>query len=143
MSIKIQNNNHLTLTNVCFGHHGQISIILKQIRCYFLYKGIKTKSQEKALLETICCNVKHFIMLSKNQPFLPYEKNCYAYYLEKIAKRGKTKMLFLDLIASQTLLTSEYNRLLTNGLNLPKSVSEQIIIESKGCENCLNEQIKA
>ena len=63
--------------------------------------------------------------------------------MEKIAKQEKTKKLFLDLLASQTLLTSEYKCLLTNQLNLPKSVFEQIIIESKGCENLLNEQIKA
>ena len=143
MSKKRNNKKSLILSRVCFGHHGQLSVLLQQTRCYFLYKDVLTDGQEKALLNAICLNLKHFLILSKNHDILPYEKNSYAYYIEKFEKKENYKKLFLDLVLSQTLLINEYQQLIKNQLILEKGVEEQIMVESIGCKSLLVEQIRA
>ena len=141
MAIIIDKKQQSQLNQISFGHHGQISIVLLQIRYYFVYKGQLSFDKEQMLLRVICLNIKHFIAISKNQKFLPYETNAYSYYKEKIFRKENCKKLFLDLLAHQILLSKEYERILLNsGLEYDIDI-KQIFLESKECENILKKQI--
>ena len=141
MLVKIDKNPKTNLSKVSFGHHGQMSVILQQIRCYFLYKGVLSSDQIQTLLKVLCYNIKHFLALNQGQNFLAYEKNTYLYYKEQIVKLESTKKLFLDLYIGQTLLTNEYEKALFNGYTSVDSTIEQAYLESKDCENIIKKQI--
>ncbi len=141
MSKKTESYKTIQLSKASFGHHGQTSVILQQIRCYFLYKTLLTESERQTLLKVICCNIKHLLLLNLGQPYFSYEKNTYAYYKEITASDKNSKKMFLDLLASQTLLSMEYQLLLESGNFELKDIVEQIILESKVCENSIKSQI--
>lgn len=149
MSNKIQKKQSIKINEICYGHHGQISVILQQIRYYFLYKDSFCYDEEQVLLNAVCCNLKHFFNLTENvnqknceRRFFSYEKNTYGYYKEKIYRKESHKKMFLDLLTSQTLLIKEYEKNLYNGCdNLFNKPISEIILESKECENAIKAQI--
>ena len=143
MSIKTDKTEKLNLSQVSFGYHGQMSVILLQIRYYFVCKGKVKLDVEQALLKVLCFNIKHFLELSAGQNFLEHEKNTYAYYKEKITETQSGKKIFLDLLSHQILLSNEYKSLQANSLSDLGIDLSQILLESKVCENVIKAQIQA
>ena len=96
MSTSICKQQKLNLSKVSFGQHGQMSVILRLIKSYFLYKGFLSQNEEQVLLKVLCLNIKHFLSLSQGQNFLAYEKNTYSYYEEKSPKIANCKEVLLN-----------------------------------------------
>ncbi len=142
MSKIINKKENIFLSKVCFGHHGQTSVILQQISYYFSCKSVLSDIERQILLKVICCNVKHLLELSKGQKFFSYEKNTYSYYKEKNFKKEKGKKILLDVLSWQTLLTKEYERFLQNNRNEFGDKLKAIISQSKECERVIKEQLK-
>ena len=133
--------------NSCFGTHGQLSVLLRNIKFYF---DIKPKNKECAdvILQVILCNIKQLIDLcnlgGKNQnlpSFLGLEKNTWQYY-KSIKTPTKTKQLYLEMAVGEDLLIESYKKLI---ISLEKSKSEKlqkIIEESKQCLEFINKQMQ-
>ena len=141
MSINTQVKQKINLSQISFGQHGQMSVILRLIKSYFLYKSFLSADEEQALIKVLCFNIKHFLALNEGQKFLAYEKNNYSYYEERSSKAVRCKKAFLDLFVYQTMLTKEYQTTLKKGCLECKDLIEEIIMESKECENIIKHQI--
>ena len=129
----------------CFGHHGELGVLLKNVKFYFDIKPISSGVAD-AILQVILCNVKHLIKLCnlnyKNlnrSIFISCEKNTWQYY-KSIKTPTKIKQLYLEVALSEYLLIENYKMLFSSSKNLKADCLEKFITESKECLSCLKRQ---
>ncbi len=136
----------LLIYNSCFGIHGELSVLLRNVKFYFDVKQ-KNKQFSDAILKVIICNIKHIIHLCSlydarySLPiFFGYEKNTWQYYKE-IKTPTKIKQIYLEMALSEYLLIENYKNLMES---IGSSIGDDLkkfIKESEDCLICLNQQI--
>ncbi len=124
--------------NSCFGCHGVLSVLLKNVKFYFDVKPKNPKLAD-AILQVILCNIKHLVelcSLSNESLFmsklLNHEKNTWQYYSDIKAPK-KAKQLYLEVALSEYLVIENYKKLSENHQNAQKERFEKLIIEGNEC----------
>jgi len=145
---KINNKEFCFLRdNSCFGNHGQLSVLLRNLKFYFDIKPTN-KQLADAIFQVILCNIKHLIELcslyrnSFSLPiFLGYEKNTWQYYKD-IKTPTKVKQLYLEIALSEYLLIENYKKLIVNSESSKSDNLKKLILESEESIVYFSEQIK-
>ncbi|MBE7081914.1 MAG: hypothetical protein E7372_05085 [Clostridiales bacterium] len=135
---KLQKKISMLKDDSCFGSHGVLSVLLKNVKFYFDVKPKNPKLAD-AILQVILCNIKHLIELcSLNNEslsmskLLNHEKNTWQYYSDIIAPK-KTKQLYLEVALNEYLIIENYKKLRKNYQNSQNAMFEKLITESKEC----------
>ncbi len=148
-AIRIKSNSKkLTFlaNDSCFGLHGELSVLLRNVKFYFDIKPINKKLSD-VILQVILCNIKHLIYLSSlysnnsNLPlFLEYEKNTWQYYKDNKTPT-KSKQLCLEMALSERLLIENYQKIIKISNGSDRERLKKLIAESKECLNYIIEQM--
>lgn len=135
---KSQEKVALLKDDSCFGCHGVLSVLLKNVKFYFDVKSKNPKLAD-AILQVILCNIKHLIELCSlsNEScaiskLLNHEKNTWQYYSDIKAPK-KAKQLYLEVALSEFLIIENYKKLSKNYQNEQKERFERLISEGKDC----------
>ncbi len=130
----------------CFGNHGELSVLLRNVKFYFDIKPISSGVAD-AILQVILCNVKHLIVLCNLNNKTPngsiligYEKNNWQHY-KTVKAPTKFKQLYLEVALSEYLLIENYKMLIDDAENSKSGCLEKLIAENKECLIYLRKQI--
>ena len=103
------------LNSLCFGMHGHLSILLKNLQCLFYFRKIKKEELAKVYFQGVLNQLRHIIVLTRlieklggyPEP-LDYKNNQTDYYCIDGKYNVAEKMFLLDSMTSQIMLKEQY-----------------------------------
>ena len=130
------------LNNLCFGMHGHLTTLLKDFHYFFYFKKHQKYKIAHLYLQSIACQLKHIIVLSRlienlggYTEIFDYKNNQVDYYILKDNLQVFENVAILDSITNQTLLLEEY--LKVKSTILDKKIEEIIDEEIANIKNSI------
>lgn len=106
------------LNELCFGMHGHLSALLKDLTYFFYFKKCRNNNFSDLYLQSLFFHLKHLVALIKlieelggYPKIIEYKNNQIDYYCLKANRKVANKVALFDSIASQKLILNDYLRL--------------------------------
>ncbi len=105
------------INDVCFGMHGHLSALLKELQYFFHFKKQEKDDLAFLYLQSVCAQLNHIISLTKiienlggYPEIISYKNNRVNYYKLSNKKNTLEKVALLDTLSTQILILEGYEK---------------------------------